>query len=245
MQNTKARILDTAERLFAEHGYDATSLRAITREAGVNLAAVNYHFSSKEALLRALFARSLELLNRQRLAMLDAYEAEAGGQPVPVEKIVRALMEPVLRLGGDPGSGGSGFGMLLGRMYSWPSAQVNRIFVAEIREQIERFRSAFRRALPRLPAGELYWRIFFSIGAMAHTLAGSSLLEIISDSICDPMDLDGKVERLIDYVVAGLQAPPPARLREKTRKQGRPFPNNLAIDPPNGGVGKSPDAARR
>jgi hypothetical protein len=122
---------------------------------------------------------------------------------------------------------------------------VNRIFVAEIRGQIERFRSAFRRALPQLSAGELYWRVFFSIGAMAHTLAGSSLLEIISDSICDPMDLDGKVERLIDYVVAGLQAPPPARLRERTRKQGRPFPSNLAIDPPNGGVGKTPDAARR
>lgn len=245
MQNTKDRILDTAERLFAEHGYDATSLRAITREAGVNLAAVNYHFSSKEALLRALFARRLELLNRQRLTMLDAYEAEAAGQPVPVEKIVRALMEPVLRLGGDAASGGSGFGMLLGRMYSWPSAQVNGIFVSEIREQIERFRSAFRRALPQLPAKELYWRIFFSIGAMAHLLAGSSLLAIISDSVCDPTDLDGTVERLIDYVVAGLQAPPPARLRGKTKKQGRPLPRNLAFAPANGGVGKSPGAARR
>ena len=245
MQDTKVRILDSAERLFAEHGYDATSLRAITRKAGVNLAAVNYHFSSKEALLRALFARRLELLNQKRLAMLDAFEAQAGGRPVPAEKIVRALMEPVLRLGGDPAAGGSGFGMLLGRMYSWPSAQVNRIFVSELRDQIERFRSAFRRALPQLPAKELYWRIFFSIGAMAHTLAGASLLEIISDGVCDPMDLDGMVERLIDYAAAGLQAPPPVRLTGKTKKQGRPLPNNLAINPPSGGVGKSPGAARR
>jgi AcrR family transcriptional regulator len=245
MRDTKNRILDTAERLFAEHGYDATSLRAITREAGANLAAVNYHFSSKEALLRALFARRLELLNQKRLAMLDAYEAEAGDQPVPVEKIVRALMEPVLRLGGSPAAGGSGFGILLGRMYSWPSAQVKRVFVAELREQIERFRSAFRRALPQLPAKELYWRIFFSIGAMAHTLAGSSLLEIISDSMCDPMDLDGMVERLIDYVVAGLQTPPPAGLKGKAKKQGRLLANRLVLNPLNGGGGKSPSAARR
>jgi len=245
MQNTKDRILDTAERLFAEYGYDATSLRAITREAGVNLAAVNYHFSSKEALLRALFARRLELLNRQRLAMLDAYEADAAGRPVPVEKIVRAFMEPVLRLGGDPASGGSGFGMLLGRMYSWPSAQVNRIFVSELREQIERFRSAFHRALPQLPLKELYWRMFFSTGAMAHILTGSSLLAIISDGVCDPTDLDGTVERLIDYVVAGLQAPLPARFRGKTKKQARPLPNNLPLAPASSGVGKLPGAARR
>jgi AcrR family transcriptional regulator len=245
MRNTKDRILDTAERLFAERGYDATSLRAITREAGVNLAAVNYHFNSKEALLRALFARRLNLLNQQRLAMLGAYEAEAGGKPVALEKIVRALIEPVLRLGGSPDSGGTGFGMLLGRMYSWPSAQMHRVFVAELREQIERFRAAFRRALPRLPAQEIYWRVFFSIGAMAHMLAASSLLEIISEGTCDPADIDGAVERLIEFVVSGLKAPLPAGLRGKAKKRNQPPAGSSANRPLDGGEEKQPGAARR
>jgi AcrR family transcriptional regulator len=213
MRDTKARILDSAEKLFAERGYDATSLRAITQEAGVNLAAVNYHFSSKEALLRALFARRLGLLNQKRLEMLAAYEAEAGGRPVPLEKIVRALIEPVLRLGGSLETGGTGFGVLLGRMYTWPPAQVRRIFVPELIEQLERFREAFRRALPRLPLEKLYWRIFFSIGAMAHSLAGSGALEIVSGGACDPEDVDGTIESLIEYIVAGLRAPVPVRRR--------------------------------
>ncbi len=151
--------------------------------------------------------------------MLDAYEAEAGGRPVPVEKVARAFLEPVLRLGGDPETGGTGFGMLLGRMYIWPSEQMRRILVAELRELIERFREAFRRALPHLPTRELYWRIFFSIGALAHTLAGSGLLEIISGGECDPADRDGAVERLIDYMVAGLRAPLPRGARRKPRRR--------------------------
>ncbi len=219
MQNTKDRILDSAERLFAERGYDATSLRAITREAGVNLAAVNYHFSSKEALLRSLFGRKLSLLNERRLAMLDAYEAEAEGKPVALENIVRAFIEPVVRFGGDPAGGGSGFGMLMGRMYSWPSAHMQRILVSELRELIKHFRVAFRRALPELPLRELYWRIFFSIGALAHALAGAGLLGVISEGLCDPADIDGTVERLIEFVVAGLKAPLPSRLHGKRLKR--------------------------
>ncbi len=219
MQDTKYRILDAAERLFAERGYDATSLRAITREARVNLAAVNYHFSSKEELLRALFGRKLSLLNERRIAMLDAYEAEAKGRPVPLEKVLRAFIEPVLRLGGDPAAGGTGFGMLIGRMYSWPSMQTQRILVSELRELIGRFRTAFRRALPHLPVRELYWRIFFSIGALAHVLAGSGLLQVISDGLCDPADTDAAVERLIEFTVAGLKAPPPAKLHGRPARR--------------------------
>jgi AcrR family transcriptional regulator len=222
MANTKDRILDAAERLFAERGYDGTSLRAITGEAGVNLAAVNYHFSSKETLLRSLFARRLALLNERRVSLLDAYETEAQGRPVPLEKVVRAFLEPVLRLGGDPAAGGTGFGMLMGRMYSWPSAYVQRVLVSEIRGLIDRFRTSFRRALPQMPERELYWRVFFSIGAMAHVLAGSSLLEIISNGMCDPSDVDGIVDRLIAFVTAGLRAPLPAGLARRSPNRGWP-----------------------
>jgi AcrR family transcriptional regulator len=206
---TKDRILDAAERLFAERGFDATSLRAITAEAKANLAAVNYHFTSKEALLQALFARRLGALNEARLAMLDACEAEAGGQPVPLEKLMRALIEPVLRLGGSPSAGGTGFGILLGRMYSAPSGFPRTAFADELRTLVDRFQAALRRTLPELPHEELFWRIFFAIGSMAHTLAGAGILRIISHGQCDTTDVDRTVERLIAFVSAGIRAPLP------------------------------------
>src|ERR1700732_4679792 len=98
---TKDRILDAAERLFGENGVEATSLRAITAEAGVNLAAVNYHFQSKEALVQAVIGRRMGPWNAQRLALLDAYEAEAGEAAVPLEKIIDAFLRPVIAMVGS------------------------------------------------------------------------------------------------------------------------------------------------
>ena len=86
--DTKDRILDTAERLFADKGYPATSLRDITNEAGVNLAAVNYHFGSKEALLSAVLDRRIGPVNEKRLELLDAAEAQAGNQPLALETVL-------------------------------------------------------------------------------------------------------------------------------------------------------------
>src|SRR5512143_118352 len=94
---TKDRILDAAERLFAEHGFDATSLRMITAEAGVNLAAVNYHFRSKDALIEAVFSRCIRPLNRERLRLLAAVEEASGGAPPRLEDVIRAFVTPVIR----------------------------------------------------------------------------------------------------------------------------------------------------
>src|ERR1022692_4678526 len=93
---TKDRILDAAERLLSKNGFDATSLRAITAEADVNLAAVNYHFHSKDALMKALIARRLGPVNQKRLAMLDAVESAAGNGPLPVGAVIAAFISPVI-----------------------------------------------------------------------------------------------------------------------------------------------------
>src|SRR5579863_6004584 len=96
-QTTKDKILDIAERLFGEQGYEATSLRHVIFEAGVNLAAVHYHFGSKEELLDAVVLRGAVPMNAERLALLDRYEKEAGPRPVPVEKVLRAILVPTFR----------------------------------------------------------------------------------------------------------------------------------------------------
>src|SRR5215831_1778832 len=99
--STKERILNAAERLFSRHGIEATSLRTITAEAGVNLAAVNYHFQSKDALVRSVVARRVGPVNERRLALLDGYEAAAGDGPLALEQVLDAFLRPVLEIYGS------------------------------------------------------------------------------------------------------------------------------------------------
>ena len=95
---TRSRILDAAEVLFMEHGFDGTSMRMITGSAGVNLAAVNYHFGTKELLIQEVFRRRLTDLNNARVAVLDRMEAEAGGAPLKPSRIVDAFFGTALRM---------------------------------------------------------------------------------------------------------------------------------------------------
>ena len=97
-QTTKDKILDIAERLFGEQGYESTSLRHLIFEAGVNLAAVHYHFGSKEELLDAIVLRGAVPLNEERIALLERYEKEAAPRPVPVDRVLRAILLPTFRL---------------------------------------------------------------------------------------------------------------------------------------------------
>src|SRR5213595_3553615 len=123
---TKDRILDAAESLFMEHGFEATSLRSITAAADVNLAAVNYHFGSKEELFQAVLTRRLDPMNQARVALLDRFEGEAGDAPVSCERILSALLTPALALSRDPERGGKNFLRVLGRAYADPAPFIRR-----------------------------------------------------------------------------------------------------------------------
>src|SRR4051812_43041858 len=92
--DTKTRILDAAEQLFMEHGFEATSLRQLTAAASVNLAAVNYHFGTKEELFQAVLTRRLDPMNQERIELLDRVEREAGDKPPQVEKLIFAMLVP-------------------------------------------------------------------------------------------------------------------------------------------------------
>ncbi len=223
--DTKQRILDAAEQLFAEHGFDGASLRSITTVAGVNLAAVNYHFKSKEALIQEVLARKLGPINRQRLDLLDAYEAEAGQRPVAIEKLVYAMVGPMLPPTAHPAGAGMTFGTVMGRVYLERNVKLQQLIVSELQGVIRRFAAAFHRAIPAVPPGELYWRMFFTMGVVSHTLAASDMLALISDGACDPSDPDATLKRLVAYIVPALRAPLPhgiqadaARKKDSARK---------------------------
>lgn len=202
MTETQGKILDTAERLFGDQGYAGTSLRQIIGEAGVNLAAIHYHFGNKEELLDHLVSRKAAPVNAERLALLDRYESEAGDAAVAVEKILKAFLEPpLLRVKENPD-----FAKLMGRLYG--EGLMPTIIEKHFRTVVMRFFAAFRRALPGLSDQELALRLQFMAGAMAHTLmfdwrqfsTGGDLL----------------VRELIAFVIGGLRAP--AAVGENTEK---------------------------
>jgi AcrR family transcriptional regulator len=211
--NTKERILDTAERLFAKQGYAATSLRGIIAEAGVNLAAVHYHFHSKEALLEALILRRSVPANRDRLALLERFEKEAGGHPPALEKVIEAFVAPTLQMSRDPQTGGIVFMKLLGRLHA-EGVLLPRILTTQFGDVLERFGAALRAALPDLPPEELSWRLNLAVGALAQTLRGGSKdLETISNL---PLSFDSEnvLERLVAFLSAGFRAPVPTHVKQ-------------------------------
>jgi AcrR family transcriptional regulator len=202
--STKDRILNAAEHLFAAGGIEATSLRAITAEAGANLAAVNYHFQSKDALVMAVIMRRVGPVNERRLALLDACEREAGGGPLPLEEVLNAFVRPVVEIYAGHARE---FAPMMGRLYTEPSEFLEKIYKDHMAPVATRFLRAYERALPGLPRNELVWRLHFSMGALGHTMAASHLLRILSDGQCDPSDVEGTVRRLKAFMIAGLRAP--------------------------------------
>ncbi len=198
MNETREKILDTAERLFSEKGFDATSLRHIIAEAGVNLAAIHYHFGSKQELLDELILRKARPVNDERLAMLDRIEAEAGDGRPSLESVLNAFLMPVARVADQHRS----FTRLMGRIYA--EGLLLPVIERNFGPVISRFVPAMHRALPGLSDDEFSWRMHFMIGAMAHTLCGSPAISHANDNGCFPQ----RIEHLIRFLLGGFRAAP-------------------------------------
>jgi len=203
--DTKERILDAAELLFADHGFAATSMRSITAEAGVNLAAANYHFGSKEALFEAVLSRRIGPLNDERLALLDAIENEDG--ELDLERIVAAFVGPAIRVKHDDARRGAVFVRLLGHAISEPNPVIRKLFTKQFHEVFTRFSAALRQALPGLPEEDVVFRFLFMVGAMAHTMAMSSDFHRLTSGRCGAVDVETLIRRLVPFVTAGLRGP--------------------------------------
>ena len=211
--DTRERILDAAERLFMAHGYEGTSMRQITGEAGVNLAAVNYHFGSKESLMQEVFRRRLDWLNEERMRVLDAYEKDAGGNALKPSQIVDGFFGTLLRLADDDQHGGMTFLRLLGRTLTEPSEFIRTFLAHEYKPVMDRYKEALFRALPVVPKAEIVWRFHFMLGATSYAIAGTDALRLVTDWQIEEEDsndrLDRLVPRLMSFLLGGLRAPLP------------------------------------
>lgn len=212
---TRTRILDAAEELFMQHGFEGTSMRLLTSRAGVNLAAVNYHFGSKDSLIESVFRRRLDPMNSARIAGLAKLESDAAGRSLAPESIIRAFIGPSLRLIEDAKGGGRNFIRLLGRTYTEPAKSLRVLIGQMYAPTMERYKSALQRSLPQMPHEELVWRMHFMFGTLAYTLAATDTVQLIAG--CKPEDrYDARLleERLTAFLAAGLTAPLKSAIRK-------------------------------
>jgi len=198
--STKQRILDSAEALFARHGFAGASLRQVTASANVNLAAVNYHFGSKENLINEVFRRRLDELNGQRLRALESVTATAG---YTLEDVLDAFVRPALALSQD-NKGGAGFVRVLARAYAEHNEQLRKFLHDNYGPALKEFAAAFARLLPHLDKQELYWRLDIVSGALTYAMADFGMIK--RRGISEQQHRDLSAEHLIRFAAAGLRA---------------------------------------
>jgi AcrR family transcriptional regulator len=211
--NTRDRLLDAAEQLVAQQGYANTSLREITTKAEANLAAVNYHFRSKEKLVSEMLSRRIEPLNKERLARLDAEMKAAGkeNRRPHGETLLRAFVEPAVTFFQSQADG-KHFIRIFSRIHADPDDTIRREFLKHMAPVFMRFFDGFQKALPEIAPEKLVPRIFFCIGAMGH---GIGMLVDMDEDMCKDgarlelppiLQPDALVEELIGFVTRGMEA---------------------------------------
>lgn len=204
--DTRRRLLEAAELLFIENGYEAMSLRQITAKAHANLAAVNYHFGSKEALMQELLSQRLDRLNLERLQLLGNCEKQ-WPENLDATAVFAMLFIPAFRISHES-AGGRSFMRLLGRVYSDRSPFIRGYLQEHYRPIFGRFFEAFSRTLPDLPRNELGLRLHFGLKALSGILAGEDMQRLIDDLSMGQTIGDGELlARLISLISPILTAP--------------------------------------
>lgn len=210
--DTRAALLDAAERLFSQHGIEGTSVRQIIKAAGVNLAAINYHFGTKDRLALEVFARRIEPVNRERVARLDALEAAAGRRKLKLEEILDVFIRPVLESEDHGSRNCDDFMRLISRSFQEPNPEVKRFVEEQFAEVTERFDSAILQAVPGLPPQDLFWRMCFLCGALHHSLQVWLQFDQMPHTLLRPgatrPEREELIQHMISFVAAGISAPP-------------------------------------
>lgn len=210
--DTRKAILDAAEALIGEVGFDAMSLRVLTSRAGVNLAGVHYHFGSKEDLAKAAMARRIAPVNEERLrrlgALLDddaspgASHGVAARKPTPRD-VVAAFIEPALSLACELGAQPCA---MLGRLIAEQPAFLRPFLAEQFGDVLRRFATALVRTIPGLTFDEACWRLFFSVGAMTHTMQHARWMPLLTQTAGGEPDVATTIARVVSFCTAGVSA---------------------------------------
>jgi len=198
--NTKERILHAAEDLFAQHGFAGTSLRQVTSRADVNIAAVNYHFGSKENLVHEVFKHRMDEMSEKRLASLAAAVEK---NPADLEAILLAFIQPALALTLD--RHGASFVRVLARAYAEKNDGLRNFLSENYGQVLREFARAIAHCLPDLTKEELYWRMDFVAGALTYAMADFGLIKR-QPGVSEKTHCEKAAQHLIKFAQAGLKA---------------------------------------
>lgn len=199
--STKERILGVAEALFARHGFAGASLRQVTAAAKVNLAAVNYHFGSKESLIEEVFRRRLDELSRHRLSALAEVKADPGRT---LEDVLAAFIRPALEQSMDS-AGGAAFVRVLARAYAEHDERLRKFLSDNYGHVLREFAAAFAELLPQLDREELYWRLDIVAGALTYAMADFGMIKRRA-ATTEETHRERTAQHLIRFAAAGLRA---------------------------------------
>ncbi|MES2657863.1 MAG: TetR family transcriptional regulator [Verrucomicrobiota bacterium] len=202
---SKRKLLDAAEQLFAEKGFEAVSVRDITQLAKTNVASVNYHFGSRDGLLALVMMRYMTPVTEERLARIDSLERKWSGKSAPLEEIIDALVRPLVGQVRKSELAERLFYKLTGRICAEQGDGLPPQIEDQFRQTGERFSRAFAKALPTVPPEELAWRIHFVIGAMIHMLTHQEILHRVSGGVSGAPTMEATMSRFIRFAAAGLR----------------------------------------
>ncbi|QSX42422.1 TetR/AcrR family transcriptional regulator [Shewanella cyperi] len=204
--DTKTRILDAAEKLFAERGFSETSLRLITSKAEVNLASVNYHFGSKKELIRAVLARYLDVFMPAASLALEKLQHSDG--TASLNEIFSALVGPLLDLNKMRHEGTRIFLQLLGRGYIESQGHLRWFITTHYGEHLSLFVKVVCQSAPHIPPAEMFWRLHFTLGTVVFTMASAdALTEIAEADFGEQNNIETVIRKVIPYMAAGVAVP--------------------------------------
>ncbi len=202
---TSDRILDVAERLFAQHGFDAVTMRQIMRAAGADVALAYYHFKSKRDLFDAVMLRRVEVVNELRLQALEQVERSHKDDPPTVEEIITAFVHPLLVQLAENQDEWRHYYALIAQINNSPEfggAVMTKYFDPLVR----RFIQALRRAMPDSDPADIFWGYQFLSGALTLTFAETGRLDNLSEGLCKSDDMAAANARMPTFIAAGFRA---------------------------------------
>ena len=205
---SRERILEAAERLFAFNGFQCTTIAQLTSEAKVNLAAVNYHFGSKRALIEQVIERRLPLISQrcmEELREIRKTTIQKACQP-DIKEVLRAFIQPALTLNGTTQNGGY-FLLIAGRAFYYPDDTIRNLFARHLKPNFQLFLELMRDVLPNVSERVLLWRIHFIMGSLAHAMYLFGF-QLRTPEIFPPAEnVEYVVNQLLSFLTCGMRAP--------------------------------------
>lgn len=202
---SKRRLLDAAEQLFADRGFESVSVRDVTQLAKANVASVNYHFGSRDGLIALVVARYITPVNEERLLRLDALEKKWPGKAVPMEEVIDAFVRPLVGAVQKSELSERLFCKLMGRIFSLQGDGVPPEVEEQMKNLSDRFTRALGKSLPTITQEDLIWRTHFVVGAMIHMLLNQEMLHRLTNGASGTPAMEATLSRFIRFAAAGLR----------------------------------------